>query len=49
MGLLLTALVIVSLVMVWNSRNHRGFAAMVAGMELEDARIRVQTRGRISS
>ncbi|EMQ98566.1 VanZ family protein [Paeniglutamicibacter gangotriensis Lz1y] len=48
-GLLLTGLVIVILVMVWSSRNHRGFAAMVAGMELEDARIRVQARGRISA
>ncbi|MGB9034439.1 hypothetical protein BLJ79_06500 [Arthrobacter sp. UCD-GKA] len=39
-GLLLAVLVLLSLVTVWTSRNHRGFAAMVAGMELEDARVR---------
>lgn len=39
-GLLLFALVATSLVMVFTSRGHRGFAAMVAGMELEDARTR---------
>lgn len=39
-GLLLLVRVVASLVMVFVSRGHRGFAAMGAGMEVDDARVR---------
>ncbi len=41
-GPLLFVLVAASLVMVFTSRGHRGLAAAVAGMDIEDARTRSQ-------